>query len=81
VAVTGGAPTRADRRLADQVEKRLAQSKTFDGRCVEVSVHGEDAFLRGLLPTLDAKVEAGLLASSVRGVVRVHNQIRIDAGE
>jgi hypothetical protein len=78
VAVTGAAPTPADRRLATEVEKRLAESKTFDGRCVEVSVHGEDVFLRGRLQTLDAKVEAGLLASSVRRVTRVHNQIRID---
>jgi hypothetical protein len=78
VAVTGAAPTRADRLLADDVEKRLAHSKTFDGRCVEVSVHGEDVFLRGRLATLGAKIEAGLLASSVRGVARVHNQIRID---
>jgi osmotically-inducible protein OsmY len=79
VAVTGTAPTGADRRLASEIEKRLAQSKTFDGKCIEVSVHGEDAFLRGLLPTLDAKVQAGLLASSVRGVARVHNQIRVAA--
>jgi BON domain len=77
VAVTGGAPTRADQRLAAEVERRLAASKTLEGRCVEVSVHGQDVFLRGLLPTLGAKVEAGLLASSVRGVARVHNQIRI----
>ena len=79
VAVTGSAPTRADRRIASDVEKRLAQSKTFDGKCIEVSVHGEDAFLRGRLPTLDAKLEAGILASSVRGVARVHNQIRVEA--
>jgi len=78
VAVTGGAPTPADQRLAVEVENRLAQSKTFDGRCVEVSVHGEDVFLRGRLPTQGAKIEAGLLASSVRRVARVHNQIRID---
>jgi osmotically-inducible protein OsmY len=79
VAVTGTATTRADRRLASDIETRLAQSKALEGKCIEVSVHGEDAFLRGRLPTLDAKLEAGILASSVRGVARVHNQIRVEA--
>jgi hypothetical protein len=77
VAVTGGAPTLADRRIAEEVETQLSYAKTFDGKCIEVSVHGEDVFLRGCLPSLHAKVEAGLLATSVRGVTRVHNQIRV----
>jgi hypothetical protein len=78
VSIIGAAPTRSDRRLAGEIQERFAQSKTFDGKCVEVSVYGEDVFLRGRLPTLDAKVEAGLLASSVRGITYVHNQIRVD---
>ena len=77
VAVTGGAQTLTDRRIAEQVEKQLAYAKTFDGTCIEVNVHGEDVFLRGRLPSMHAKVEAGLLASTVRGVERVHNQIRV----
>jgi hypothetical protein len=77
VAVTGDAPTRADRELAEEVASRLSYSKSFDGKTLEVHVHGEDVFLRGRLPTLQAKVEAGLIASSVRRVTRVHNQIRL----
>jgi osmotically-inducible protein OsmY len=77
VAVTGGVQTLADRRIAQQIEEQLAYAKTFDGTCIEVHVHGEDVFLRGRLPSLHAKVEAGLLASAIRGVERVHNQIRI----
>jgi osmotically-inducible protein OsmY len=78
VAVTGGVPTLSDQRTAEQIEKQLAYAKTFDGTCIEVHVYGEDVFLRGRLPSLHAKVEAGLLASTVRGVERVHNQIRIE---
>jgi hypothetical protein len=77
VAVTGDAPTRADRELAEEVASRLSYSKSFDGKTLEVHVHGEDVLLRGRLPTLQAKVEAGLIASSVRRVTRVHNQIRL----
>jgi osmotically-inducible protein OsmY len=77
VAVTGRAETRADQQLAADVERRLADSKSFEGRCVEVSVRGRDVLLRGELPTLAAKLEAGLLASSVRGVLRVLNEIRL----
>jgi len=77
VAVTGGVQSLSDQRTAEQIEKQLAYAKTFDGTCIEVHVHGEDVFLRGRLPSLHAKVEAGLLASAVRGVERVHNQIRI----
>ncbi len=60
VAVTGGTPSPADRRLAEEVASRLSYSKTFDGATLEVDVHGEDVFLRGCFPTLEAKVEAGL---------------------
>jgi len=77
VAVIGDSPTRADRRIAEDIEQRLAQSKKLDGRCVEIHVHGEDVFLRGRLPTMEAKVEAGMIASTARGVARVHNQIRL----
>ena len=80
VAITGGAPTLADRRVAADVERQLSYSKTFDGTCIEVHVHGEDVFLRGRLPSLRAKIEAGLLATTVRGVTRVHNQIRVRQG-
>jgi BON domain len=76
VAVTSGTRA-AERRIAGDVGDRLAHSKTFDGKCIEVQVHGGDVFLRGRLANLHAKVEAGLLASSVRGVSRVHNQIRL----
>jgi len=79
VSVIGGAPTHAERRIAEDIEQRLAQSKKLDGRCVEIHVHGEDVFLRGRLPTLEAKVEAGMIASTIRGVMRVHNQIRLVA--
>jgi hypothetical protein len=79
VAVAGSAPTRADRRIAEDIETRLAQSKKLEGCTIEVHVHGEDVFLRGSLPTLAAKIEAGLIASTARGVARVHNQIRTRA--
>ncbi len=77
------APPRGSARLtvtlAAEVAKRLAESKSFDGRCVEVSLLGKEVVLRGHLLTLAAKLEAGLLASSVRGVSHVLNEIRIDA--
>jgi hypothetical protein len=77
VAVSGGTQSRAERRLAQEVASRLSFSKTFDGKILEVDVHDQDVFLRGQLPTLEAKMEAGLVASSVRRVARVHNQIRL----
>jgi hypothetical protein len=77
VAVTGGAPTRADRRIAEDIGRRLANSKKLDGKVIEVQVHGEDVFLRGRLPTVEAKLEAGKIASTAKGIARVHNQIRL----
>jgi osmotically-inducible protein OsmY len=67
--------------VAEQIGKQLSYAKTFDGTCIEVHVHGEDVFLLGRLPSLHAKIEAGLLATTVRGVARVHNHIRVQGGK
>src|SRR5258708_11687440 len=76
VAVTGGVQSLSDQRTAEQIEKQLAYAKTFDGTCIEVHVYGEDVFLPGLLPSLHAKVEAGLVAAAARGVERGPNHSR-----
>ncbi len=75
--ITTAAATRTDQRIARDVERRLSQSKHFDGKLAWVEVHAGEVFLRGRLISREAKAEAQLLASSVRGVVAVHNQLRI----
>jgi hypothetical protein len=77
VAVTRGAITEAERRIAADVGKQLALSKTFDGTSIEVEVRGNDVSLRGRVPTRNARSEARSLASSVRGVRSVDDQLRV----
>ncbi len=71
------ASTRTDRRIAEDITRRFSDSKNFDAKLVWIEVHGKEVFLRGRLPSRNAKGEAQLLASSVRGVTRVHNEIRV----
>jgi hypothetical protein len=75
-AVIRGVVTGVDVRIAEQVSERLAQSKALDDHHIELRVHDGEVELQGEVASQEDSFEAERLASSVRGVVRVINQLR-----
>jgi hypothetical protein len=77
VAVTSPQLHGADLRIAGEIEARLANSKILEGERVELDVDDGEVVLRGRVPNAETRSEAGAIASSVRGVTRVLNRIRV----
>lgn len=65
------------RRMASDIEKWLSNSTMLEGSEIEIDVRGSTAILHGRVATLDARREAEMIASSVRGVAEVVNRISV----
>jgi len=75
--VIQGVVTGVDKGLAERVGERLSESKAFDDHHIELRVTDGEVELGGIVASQADRLEAGHLASSVRGVVRVVNQLRV----
>jgi hypothetical protein len=69
--------TGVDARIAEQIGARLAESKAFDDHPIELRVHEGEVELGGVVLSKADTFEAAHLASSVRGVIRVVNHLRV----
>ena len=69
--------TSADERIAEAVGERLAESKAFDDNLIQLRVMEGEVELNGVVAWEADRFEAEHLASSVRGVVRVVNHLRV----
>ncbi|MBP7148730.1 MAG: BON domain-containing protein [Acidobacteria bacterium] len=68
---------RQDSELAQLVEEQLQGWGTFSGSDIDVEVQDGRAALTGSVSRLDQSWKAAELASRVRGVVAVDNQLRV----
>src|SRR5438445_10402654 len=69
--------TSKDAAIAHEVGQRLTESKILEGYELNVEVVRGRVALMGTLPAEAARLEAAHIASSVRGVTRVDNWIRV----
>jgi len=67
-----------DASIASQIGERLASSKILEGESVDLHVTAGEVGLAGVVATSAARLEAEHVASSVRGVVKVENRIRVE---
>ncbi len=82
----GGAPgrgraprtyTRSDERIREDIYERLSDQDWIDAYHVEVSVKGGEVTLEGTVETRRDKRGVEELAENVRGVIEVHNHLRL----
>jgi hypothetical protein len=71
------ATSEADERIGHDIGDVLATSKTLDGKHVLVEVVDGDVYLHGTVPDQAVRSTVEQLASSVRGVGRVHNELDV----
>jgi hypothetical protein len=71
---------RSDERIHEEVCDRLAAHGEVDASDIEVKVESGEVTLTGNVPDRHTKRLAERVAESVRGVVDVHNQIRLAKG-
>jgi len=64
-------------RIASDIEHWLSSSTILEGSRIEIDVRGNTAILGGRVATIDARREAEMIASSVRGVAEVVNRIQV----
>lgn len=69
---------RLDNEMATDIRWRLTNSASLRPRDLSVEVIDGNATLRGTVDTWTEHEEAGLLASEVRGVRQVRNELRVD---
>jgi hypothetical protein len=69
------ASTEGDERIGHDIGDLLAASKTLDGKHVVVEVVDGEVYLLGTVPDQSIKSQVEQLASSVRGVAHIHNEL------
>lgn len=67
----------SDERLHDDVCEQLAFHSELDASDIEVEVHDAEVTLRGTVRDRHSKRVAEQIADGVRGVVDVHNRLRV----
>jgi hypothetical protein len=72
---------RSDERIHEEICDRLEAHGQIDASDVEVKVEGCEVTLTGTVPDRRTKRLAESVAESVRGVVDVHNQLRLGRRE
>jgi hypothetical protein len=73
--------TTADARVLPLVAERIAESKSFDDCRIELRMNQGEVEIRGIVGSEAERFEAEHLVSSVRGVVRVVNHLRVQRVE
>lgn len=68
---------RSDEKIQEDVSERLALYERLDATEISVEVLNGEVMLSGTVDGRSAKREAEAVAGSVRGVVEVHNHLRI----
>lgn len=71
---------RADSRLLEDVADRLSDDDEVDASDIGVEVSAGEVTLTGTVLDRYSKRRAELLAASVRGVIDVHNRLRVNKG-
>lgn len=71
---------RPDERIREDVCERLSDDDEVDASDIAVSVTNRDVVLRGTVSDRHVKRRAEMIALSVRGVVEVHNRLRVEKG-
>jgi hypothetical protein len=71
------ASTEADQRIGRDIGDVLAASKTLDGKHVFVEIVDGEVYLHGTVGDRAVRSEIEQLASSVRGVGRIHNELDV----
>lgn len=72
---------RSNERLFEEVCDRLEAHGNLDASDIEVQVDGGEVTLTGTVPDRRSKRLAEAVAETVRGVVDIHNQLRLKRGE
>lgn len=72
---------RSDDRIQEDLCERIALQGWVDASDVEVHVRDGEVTLRGAVRSRSAKVQLEQLSDEVRGVVDVHNLLRIVRGD
>ena len=72
---------RSDERIREEVCERLTEDDYVDATDIEVDVREGIVMLSGTVDDRLIKRRAEDVAESVRGVIDIQNQIRVDRGE
>ena len=71
------AQSEADERIGHDIGDVLAASKALEGKHLLVEISDGEVFLHGTVADQAARSEVEQLASSVRGVGRIHNELDV----
>lgn len=72
---------RSDERICEEICDRLEAHGEIDARDIEVKVENGEVTLTGTTPDRRTKRLAESVADTVRGVLDVHNELRLGRGE
>jgi len=70
-----------DAVITTTVKAELAKDSTLSAMKINVDTDSGRVLLRGTTPTAEARTHATQLASAVKGVVSVDNQLTVEAGK
>lgn len=68
---------RSDERIREEICERLTEDALVDASEMEIEVVSGEVTLRGTVPDRYSKRRAEALIDDVRGVIDVHNELRI----